>query len=179
MFNQKKKTQRKTISASHAGTPSCQMTTSDWRQRCMKSELASLLHVAMATAAFGKSPPTRGNSQVSPGNQNGLFSLGGNLKRAVWASAGLLRGTPGLTNSCQAWQGWMRIRVCCITRRCRSRLSRLFPEAGSIGPSSPDIGSCLLQPCWFILSSLQLTSEFFLVVDIFLGCLTRYWRQVR
>lgn len=48
----------------------------------MKSELASLLPVAMATAAFGKSPPTWGNSQVSAGNQNGLFYLRGNLKRA-------------------------------------------------------------------------------------------------
>lgn len=70
---QGEKSQRKTIPVGQAATPSCQMPTSHWRQRCMKSELASLLPVAMATAAFGKSPPTWGNSQVSPGNQNGLF----------------------------------------------------------------------------------------------------------
>lgn len=92
-------------------TASCQIPTSHWRQRCMKSELTSLLPVAMTTAAFGKSPPTWGNSQVSPSNQNGLFYLRGNLKRAESVSAGLLCPTRCLCRSCQASQGWMWIRV--------------------------------------------------------------------
>lgn len=73
--------QQKSIPVWHAATLSCQMWTSHWRQRCMKSELASLLPVAMTTATFGKCPPTWGNSQVSPGNQNGSFYLHRNMKR--------------------------------------------------------------------------------------------------
>lgn len=102
---QRDKTQQKTIAVWHAVTPSCQIPTSHWKRRCLKSELTSLLPVAMATAAFGKSPPTWGNSQVSPGNQNGLFFVRGNLKRAESVSAGLLCPTPGLSLSCQASQG--------------------------------------------------------------------------
>lgn len=121
---QRDKRQRKTIPVWHTVTPSCQMPPSHWRQRCMKSELASHLPVAMAIATFSKSPPTWGNSQVLPGNQNGLFYLRGNLKRADWVCAGLLCQTPALSLSCQASQGWMRIRACCITNRCRNKLSR-------------------------------------------------------
>lgn len=137
------KTQQKTIPAWRTVTPSCQMLTSHWRQRCLKPELASLLLVAMTTTAFSKYPPTsQGNSQVSPGNQNGSFYLHGNMKR-VDSRAPVLGPVPvpvlrGFSLTRGMWS-----RVCCIADRCRcrSRSSRLFLEWRSIGPSSLNVGS--------------------------------------
>lgn len=108
----------------------------------MKPELTSFLCVAMTTAAqstCGKSHhPQGGNSQISPGNQNVISCyLHGNTKQIVLNFPYLLSCVSRRSLSDVTFFivfNWMRFKVCCTTGRCRSRLSRLFPECHSLLP---------------------------------------------
>lgn len=169
--------QKKSIPVWRTATPSCQTWTSHWRQRCMKSELASLLPVAMATAAFAKCPPTWGNSQVSPGNQNGSFYLHRNMKR-VDPRAPVLDPCPVPVLRGLSLTGCRWIRACSIAGRCRSRLSRLFLEWRSIGPSSLD--SWLPTPWAPLITSLSgVYGSRLLFLHFFSEVLNRYQAQTR